>query len=112
MLPVPPIPVLGRYELQVDLVNQLGGLQGVAFALTLHQVVSQAAQFRQNQGEQLVFGFSATLSPSPKKLGDVPRIFHRGHGRKVTLLYSTGELPDFPLKVAPSRNPLYDASFV
>ena len=36
MPPVPPIPVLGRHQAHVDLVNQLGCLQRVALALALH----------------------------------------------------------------------------
>jgi hypothetical protein len=39
MLPVLPISVLGSDHAEVNLVYQLGGLQGVTFALPFHQMV-------------------------------------------------------------------------
>ena len=41
MLPVLPIPIFGGDQPEVNLVDQFGGLQGVALALALHQVVRQ-----------------------------------------------------------------------
>ena len=42
MLPVPPIPILGRNHPEVDLIDQFRGLHGVALTLALHQVTRQA----------------------------------------------------------------------
>src|ERR1700719_1632671 len=36
MLPVPPISILGCNQTEINLVDQLGGLQGMTLALTLH----------------------------------------------------------------------------
>ena len=41
MLPILPIPFLGRHHAEINLIHQLSGLQGMAFALALHQIVSQ-----------------------------------------------------------------------
>src|SRR5216684_2176963 len=69
-----PILIFGGYQPEVDLVHQLGGLQGVALALTLHQVVRQAPQVREHQGEELVFRFAASIAPPMQELRDVSHI--------------------------------------
>ena len=78
MLPVLPIAVLCRHHAEINLVHQLGGLQGVILALALHQVVSQSAQVGEHQGEKLVFGLatpsrhwcrSSVMSPMGSSIG-------------------------------------------
>ncbi len=71
MLPVLPIPILGRDHAEINLVHQLGGLQGVVLALALHQIVSQSAQVGEDQREELVFSLAASLSPLVQKVRDV-----------------------------------------
>src|ERR1700722_11618245 len=71
MLPVPPIPILSGHQTDVNLVDQLGGLQGVVLALPLHQVMSQSAQVREDHGEELVFSLATPRSPLVQKARDV-----------------------------------------
>jgi len=76
MGPILPIPIPGCDETDVDLVNQLRGLQGVALALTLHQVVRQASQVGEHDGEELVFGLAISVPPLMQEMGNVAHFRH------------------------------------
>src|ERR1700722_721384 len=78
MLPVLPIAFFSRHHAEINLVDQLGGLQGVVVALTLHQVMRQSPQVWEYQGEKLIFGLATPCSPPVQKERDVSHGFvHR-----------------------------------
>ena len=54
MRPVLPVHLRLVHQFKVDLIDQRGGLQGVALALHPHVVLGDAPQFPFNQRDQLV----------------------------------------------------------
>jgi hypothetical protein len=76
MATIPPIPIFGGDHAEVDLIHQLGGFEGVAFPLALHEVAGEAAQLGEDEAEELVFGVAAALAPFLEELGDIACRFH------------------------------------
>ena len=63
MLPALPVAILGAYHPEVDLVDQLRGLQRVPLPLTLHHMMRQTAQMWHDECEEIVFGRTAASLP-------------------------------------------------
>jgi hypothetical protein len=65
--------VLLPEETQVGLVNEGGGLEGLAGRLSAHVAVRQAAQFGVNERHQRVEGGGVALAPGEQEPGNVAR---------------------------------------
>src|SRR5271154_4000858 len=74
--PVLPILMPRADQPHIDLIYQLSGLKGVAFALAAQEVARQTAQLRHHQGEQLIFRFGAAGAPLLEKARDIGALGH------------------------------------
>ena len=61
------------YQAEVDLMDQCGGLEGVALAFILHVPVGHVAEFGINVLRQLAQGCFVTAAPGFQQIGDFCR---------------------------------------
>src|SRR5258707_1152133 len=101
VLPVLPVHFLcPARKANVDLIDQLGRLQRVALALTLHQVMREPAQVSVDQPEKFVFSLRASFPPLLQELGNLSELTlrHNLPSRFSSILpQGGGLLPGVPL---------------
>ena len=68
MGPILPVLVFCPDQAQIDLIDQLRGLQGVALTLAIHHEPGQAPEFREHQIEEFVFDPGTSLAPFVQEL--------------------------------------------
>ena len=68
MTPVPPVNVFGATQLEVHLIQEVCGLQGMTRSLATHVILGKSVQIRLDQLEEASLGFMVAGAPTVKQL--------------------------------------------
>jgi hypothetical protein len=71
MLPVLPTSSSSGSQSEVDLIDQVRGFQGMAFVLSLHQVVRQKPQVGEDSLKEFILRIAISYAPSMQALCNI-----------------------------------------